>query len=262
MAPIRIPFFLFFSILPLFASDSLSLPGLDMLLIPGGSFSMGSNDGQRDEQPVHTVHIDSFYLNAAEVTVWEYLRCVQAGECRMPVWWNKRFYEDKADDKPGRTWLALPVTGISWDDALTYCKWLGPGFRLPTEAEWEYAARAGSTGAYFWGNSKDSERYFAVVDHGLSPAGSRKPNDFGLYDMIGNAWEWCGDRYDKKYYQESPAHDPQGPVDAKRYPYRVVRGGGWNEYSWNLRCSNRNYGEPFRRYDGVGFRVCRSIKAP
>jgi formylglycine-generating enzyme required for sulfatase activity len=230
-----------------------------MVLVPGGAFAMGSADGQKDELPVHTVNVDSFYMKSTEVTVWEYLQCVRAGACRMPIWWNKRFFEGKADDRSGKVWLGMPITGISWDDAQAYCRWLGPGYGLPTEAQWEYAARAGSAGRYFWGDSMDRADSFAVVRGGLAPVKSKKPNAFGLYDMTGNAWEWCDDRYDKNYYKQSPRENPPGPADGKKYSYRAVRGGGWNEYSWNLRCANRNYGEQFRRYEGVGFRVCRSV---
>jgi sulfatase modifying factor 1 len=230
-----------------------------MVLVPGGYFNRGSMHGQRDERPIHRVHIDSFYMGKTEVTVWEYLNCVNSGQCRMPLWWNKHFFEQGSDDLPGRDWLNMPVTGISWDDAQRYCAWVGAGARLPTEGEWEYAARAGASNEYFWGDDMKAAGSFAVVDKGLSRVMSRKPNSWGLYDMIGNAWEWCADRYAKDYYRVSPGNDPHGPEDAKKYPYRVVRGGAWNEYHWNLRCANRSYGEQFRRYQGLGFRICRSV---
>jgi formylglycine-generating enzyme required for sulfatase activity len=235
-----------------------------MALVPGGWFDMGSLNGQKDEQPAHRAWVDSFYMGKSEVTVWEYFQCVHSGACRMPLWWNKRFFEKSADELPGRAWLDMPVTGVSWDDAQDYCRWkgqnLGFGFRLPTEAEWEYAVRAGSRTEYFWGATMDSAGEFAVVNNGLAPVMTKRPNAFGLYDMTGNAWEWCQDRYGKRYYETSPAKNPQGPDDEKKYPCRVVRGGAWNEYGWNLRCANRNYGEQFRRFEGVGFRICRSVR--
>jgi formylglycine-generating enzyme required for sulfatase activity len=259
----RLSLLIIFSLSPLFASDTASTaPWLPdgMALVPGGWFDMGSSDGQKDEKPGHKVWVDSFYLEKSEVTVWEYLHCVHSGACRMPLWWNKHFFNRDADDVPGNKWLDMPVTGVSWNDAQAYCAWKGAGYRLPTEAEWEYAARAGSSSNYFWGANMDSADRYAVVDKGLSPVMSRKPNAFGLYDMIGNAWEWCQDRYDGKYYEKSPDRNPTGANDAKKYPYRVVRGGSWNEYRWNLRCANRNYGEQFRRFEGVGFRICRSVR--
>ncbi len=237
------------------AADSTAA---EMVLIPAGTFDMGSTRGQNDEQPVHRVSIDSFYMGATEVTIWEYLQCVHSGNCRMPYWWNKRFFPQKVDDLPGKEWLNLPVTGVSWDDARAYCTWMGKGFRLPTEAEWEYAARGRTGSEYFWGNNTDSASLYAVINERLSTVKSACPNQYGLYDMLGNAWEWCQDRYDAHYYQKSGAENPRGPTDPKKYPYRVVRGGSWNEYLWNLRSANRNYGESFRRFDGVGFRICRS----
>lgn len=253
--------FLFF---PLFAADTAAAQEASdgMVLVPGGWFDMGSANGQKDEMPVHRVRVDSFYLGKSEVTVWEYLECVRSGSCRMPLWWNRRFFDRQADELPGKAWLGMPVTGVSWDDAQDYCRWKGGCCRLPTEAEWEYAARAGSQSEYFWGETMDSARSYAVIDKGLSPVMAKKPNRFGLSDMLGNAWEWCQDRYDKKYYQRSPAENPKGPPEGKKYLYRVVRGGSWNEYGWNLRCANRNYGEQFRRFEGVGFRICRSVQPP
>jgi formylglycine-generating enzyme required for sulfatase activity len=230
-----------------------------MILIPSGTFDMGSTKGDKDERPVHRVEVDSFYMGATEVTIWEYLKCVQGGNCHMPYWWNKRFFPQKVDELSGRDWLNLPVTGVSWDDAQAYCSWLGKGFRLPSEAEWEYAARGGTESDYFWGNKNDSASLYAVINVRLSPVMSVRPNQYGLYDMLGNAWEWCEDRYDAHYYQTSCFKNPNGPTDPEKYPYRVVRGGSWNEYMCNLRSANRNYGESFRRFDGVGFRICRSV---
>jgi formylglycine-generating enzyme required for sulfatase activity len=239
-----------------FPSDSI--PD-NMVLIPGGTFNMGSTHGQKDEKPVHRVQVDSFYIGATEVTIWEYLQCVQASGCRMPFWWNRQFFPLKVDDLSGKEWLSLPVTGVSWDDAQAYCSWKGKGYRLPTEAEWEYATRGGTESEYFWGDKKDSAVFYAVIKEKLSSVKTVRPNQFGLYDMLGNAWEWCQDRYDPHYYRKSSSENPTGPSDFKKYPYRVVRGGSWNEYMWNLRSANRNYGESFRRFDGVGFRICRSV---
>ncbi|MBN1603473.1 MAG: formylglycine-generating enzyme family protein [Chitinispirillaceae bacterium] len=230
-----------------------------MILIPAGDFMMGSTYGPKDEQPVHRVHVDSFYLGISEVTIWEYLQCVQSGNCRMPYFWNKQFFPGKVDDLEGKEWLNLPVTGISWEDAQAYCRWKGEGYRLPTEAEWEYAARGRSGGDFFWGNRKDSVSQYAVIKKRFLPVKTLMPNQFGIYDILGNVWEWCEDRYDPHYYKKSPINNPCGPDEAKKYPCRVARGGSWNEYIWNLRCANRHYGESFRRYDGVGFRICRSV---
>jgi formylglycine-generating enzyme required for sulfatase activity len=229
-----------------------------MVLIPGGTFDMGGVNGENDEKPIHRVLVNSFYLGETEVTIWEYLQCVQAGGCRMPFWWNRRFFDQKVDDMTGKQWLSLPVTGVSWDDAQAYCAWKGNGLRLPTEAEWEYAARGKTQTEYFWGKSNDSATKYAAIGKKILPVKSRLPNQFKLFDMAGSVWQWCQDRYDKHYYQKSPSDNPLGPADSTHYPYRVVRGGSWKEYLWNCRCANRNYGEQFRRFDGVGFRICRS----
>lgn len=242
----------------IFAENDSSPDG--MILIAAGNFEMGSTKGQRDEKPVHSVHVDSFFMGETEVTIWEYLQCVKDGVCRMPFWWNRHYFPKKADEISGKDWLRLPVTGVSWDDAQRYCKWKGPGYSLPTEAQWEYAARGKTDTEYFWGDKADSIRFYASAGNMLLPVKSFRPNRFGLFDMLGNVWEWCQDRYDTHYYKKSPENNPAGPLDSEKYPYRVVRGGSWNEYMWNIRSANRNYGEPFRRFDGVGFRICRSLE--
>jgi formylglycine-generating enzyme required for sulfatase activity len=257
-APYRTAFFLLVSASLCGAGDSAVCK---MILIPAGTFQMGSINGEKDERPVHIVRVDSFYLGETEVTVWEYLQCVHAGACRMPFWWNRRFFPEKVSDRSGGEWLSLPAIGVSWDDARAYCAWRSAGCRLPTEAEWEYAARGNAQTDYFWGNSPDSAPLYAVMKDRLLPVKSARPNMFGLHDMLGNAWEWCNDRYGSHYYSQSPPENPLGPADSLKHPYRVVRGGSWNEYLWNLRCANRSFGEQFRRFDGVGFRIARSARA-
>jgi formylglycine-generating enzyme required for sulfatase activity len=235
-------------------------PQDSLVLVHGGVFTMGSLEGQSDERPLHTVQIDTFYMGSHEVTVFEYLRCARDNRCRMPSWWNRRFSDKTADDKTGSEWLDRPITGVSWEDAVAYCNWVGNNTRLPTEAEWEYAARGTGHSKYAWGDDWDSAKYYAVVEKDLAPVQSKSPNRLGLYDLTGNAWEWCSDRYNSRYYTQSPTKNPTGPSDSARFPYRTVRGGGWNTYRWNLRSANRNYGESFRRYEGVGFRIARSFR--
>jgi formylglycine-generating enzyme required for sulfatase activity len=230
----------------------------NLILIPGGWFEMGNSNGEKDEKPEHSVYVDSFYMGKTELTVWEYLECVKQGGCDLPLWWNRDFFGMSYRELSGQEWLMMPVTGVSWDDAVKYCRWRGEHYRLPTEAEWEYAARAGSEDEYPWGNNADSAEEYAVADEKINPVMSRKPNNFGIYDMIGNVWEWCNDRYGKTYYSVSEKENPMGPEESKKQRYRVVRGGAWNEYIWNMRTSNRNYGEQHRRFGGVGFRICKS----
>ena len=155
---------------------------------------------------------------------------------------------------------------VSWEDAQAFCKKLGDGFRLPTEAQWEYACRAGTTTVYSFGDdasrldeyawyegnadSKD-EKYAHVV-------GKKKPNPWGLYDMHGNVWEWCEDSYDEDYYEGSPASDPHNTSTGA---YRVLRGGGWLDYAYYCRSAIRGRGGPCITGSNIGFRVARSPSA-
>lgn len=156
------------------------------------------------------------------------------------------------------------MINVSWDDAVAYAKWLsgktGQTWRLPTEAEWEYAARAGIETKYSWGNSIGNNK--ANCDgcgsrwdnKQTAPVGSFSANNFGLYDMSGNVWEWVYDWYDKAYYSSSPADDPQGPASGSR---RVSRGGGWYNGAGYLRSALRYSDSPGIRYDVLGFRLLR-----
>lgn len=231
-----------------------------MIMIPGGWFEMGSETGQKDEQPVHRVYIDTFYISAYEVTIGEYFEAVKAGACGLPIWWNRDFFDDNYDDMNGEEWFLLPISGISWNDAMNYCRWKGDGFRLPTEAEWEFAARSGTSSKYFWGDAFEDGREYANSGEVLLPAGSLKPNQFGLYDMLGNVWEWCLDYYDEDYYMNSSDNNPKGPGPSDSGSKRVIRGGSNEEYSWNLRCANRNFADESTGYKGVGFRTVYSDK--
>ena len=274
-------FFIFFLIMIVYSSNSniLSknntkkkvLSKSNLQLIPCGWFEMGSENGNSDESPVHKVFIDSFYISKSEVTIWEYLECVKSGVVEMPDWWNKTYFDESnyKDSKPN--WLDLPVTGVSWIDAVKFCNWKGESYRLPTEAEWEYAARAGIRTEYLWGNKSAGGDFFenfdkralelANIGGGLKHVKSLKANNFGLYDMIGNVWEWCTDYYEDDYYSKSEIKNPIGPIDPKNPNIRSVRGGSWNEYSFNLRLANRSYGEFNKGYKGVGFRIVYKKKS-
>jgi formylglycine-generating enzyme required for sulfatase activity len=144
------------------------------------------------------------------------------------------------------------VDQVSWNDVMEYCK--KADVRLPTEAEWEYAARAGSTTKYYWGKRMDGDYAWYGGNSGSKthPGGQKKSNVFGLYDMSGNVWEWCSDWYDGKYYASSPSQNPKG---ASGGSYRVKRGGSWINNPAYLRSASRNYGNPDGRYRIIGFRV-------
>ena len=176
------------------------------------------------------------------------------------------------------------VSYISWNDAQSFIKWLnkkegGSHYRLPTEAEWEYSARAGTTTLYSWGNSKSQAGTYAWYDKNAYDVGAKyahsvgrkKPNPWGLYDMHGNVWEWVQDWYDENYYRNSSASDPKGPSSGRR---RVARGGGWADIARYLRSARRGgswygsasslrsaycyYGSPGDRDGGIGFRLLRT----
>jgi formylglycine-generating enzyme required for sulfatase activity/curli biogenesis system outer membrane secretion channel CsgG len=219
----------------------------DMIYIPAGYFIMGSpeGEGESDEHPQHKVWVDAFLIDRYEVTNAKYEKFMKATGHRAPTFWN-----DDRFNKPDQ-----PVVGVSWYDAEAYAKWAGK--RLPTEAEWEKAARGGLVGKrYPWGDniSPDNANYDRTGGRDIwtSPVGSFPPNGYGLYDMAGNAWEWVADWYDKNYYRSSPERNPKGPNISS---WRVLRGGSWNDNPDHLRCADRNYHyEPTDSFYSIGFR--------
>ena len=222
-----------------------------MLLIPSGSFWMGCNEtvdrqGYDNEIPYHQVSLSAYYIDKTEVTQNEYKKCVDAGVCDTPGCdWNPAM-------TPNR-----PVVCVNWAQADEYCTWVGK--RLPTEAEWEKAARGTDGRKYPWGNETASCE-LAVMDGcpgsmdvcSKSPAGD---SPYGLCDMAGNVWEWVSDWYDSGYYTNSPASNPIGPASG---PGRVVRGGGFGFVYDNLRASRRIVYDPADVDDYLGFRCARS----
>lgn len=224
--------------------------GTKMVLIPAGKFKIGSKDGTNsDEKPVHTVYIDAFYMDIYEVTNAQYKKFVDATGYRASYSWKNISSKIDAPNQP--------VVGVSWDDASAYAKWAGK--RLPTEAEWEKAARGGLSGKrYPWGDTitHDDVNYYAPGGNAqwvLFPVGSFKPNGYGLYDVAGNVFEWCADWYDENYYAVSPNSNPTGPSFGK---YRVLRGGSWHIFNYvdALRVAHR-FGSPLTtRHVDIGFR--------
>ena len=173
-------------------------PPEGMVLIPAGEFQMGSDNGDDDEKPVHTVYVDAFYMDVYEVTVGQYRKFLQAtGQGALPDWISKYSPTDMH-----------PVVGVGWRDAMAYATWAGK--RLPTEAEWEYAARGGLVGkTYPWGNAIDASKANYGDNIGSpTPVGSYGANGYGLYDMAGNVWEWCLDELDTDFYARSPRQNP------------------------------------------------------
>jgi len=215
-----------------------------------------------NEKPIHAVTLDAFYMDIYEVTNARYTECVTAGVCSAPP----ESVSDARISYYGNAQFAdYPVIYVSWDDANAYCTWRGA--RLPTEAEWEYAAHDGLDGKlYPWGNESPLCQKGAVNgakfdddascnDTDTEPIGSFAPNGYGLYDMAGNVWEWVADWYDESYYQNSPAENPTGPESGEA---RALRGGSWNYLVDNLRLSYRVGFAPSIGYSDFSFRCSRS----
>lgn len=222
---------------------------MKMVLIPAGEFMMGSPDSDEyaasREKPKHRVKIGKpYYLGVYEVRQSEYEKVM--GD---KPWSGKSYVKEGAD---------YPATKVSWKDAQEFCRKLstkeGRTYRLPTEAEWEYACRAGSNTAYCFGDSPDKldDYSWSYANSGPYPVGEKRPNPWGLYDMHGNVWEWCSDWYDSAYYKNSPTEDPTGATSGSR---RVYRGGCWNNNAKDCRSAIRGYFNPDETGFALGFRV-------
>ncbi|MCP5006294.1 MAG: SUMF1/EgtB/PvdO family nonheme iron enzyme [Planctomycetes bacterium] len=219
-----------------------------MVFVKGGCFEMGDifDTGASDEKPVHTVCIGDFYLGKTEVT--------------------QKQWKDVAGSNPSKFQCGdCPVERVSWNNAQDFIKRLnektGMNYRLPTEAEWEYAARSGGWKEQ-WAGTNDEEKIAEYTWYGYTANGrthavaGKKPNAIGLYDMMGNVWEWCSDWYDKEYYETSPSKNPQGPSEGIS---RVIRGGGWRSKDKGLRTTDRNSFIPTsKKFSTTGFRLARS----
>ena len=256
-----------------------------MLYVPAGEFTMGATDAEvdsalalchefsgggfctrdwfEDAQPQHRVYLDAFYIDKTEVTNAQYRNCVEAEACNTP---GKTTYYDNAD------YAEHPVVYVSWSDADAYCRWAGK--RLPTEAEWEKAARGTDGRMYPWGNSPDRSKlnfcdknctydhkdpsvddgYKTTAPVGSYPAGA---SPYGVLDTAGNVCEWLADWYGEDYYSQSPSRNPSGPDSGG---WRVLRGGSWIDYPWNARCASRLRYMPRLRYNYVGFRCARDAR--
>ncbi len=250
---------------PAAPEQSVTETGIPMMLIPAGHFAMGDSSGEEDERPAHTVRLDAFYMDKHEVTQ-------EAYEALM----GKNPSKSKASDKP--------VEQVSWYNAVRYCnarslrEGLQPcyepetlecdfsanGYRLPTEAEWEYACRAGTDTDYSFGNDPaDLGRYGWFEENSgdaTHPVGQKQPNPWGLHDMHGNVAEWCHDAYDAAYYGAAPEENPRGPAAGEE---RVLRGGSWQSSENACRSSARysdapGFADVCFGYDAYGFRCVRA----
>ncbi len=233
-----------------------SVDGMEMVYVPAGEFLMGSDEGYDDEKPVHDVYLDAYWIDRTEVTNAQYRQCVEGGACPEPECWG-----DDRFNGPDH-----PVVCVSWEDAVAYCQWAGA--RLPTEAEWEKAARGTDGREYPWGDTFDGTRlnycdancefehkdtgvddgYAQTAPVGSYPAGA---SPYGALDMAGNVWEWVANWYAEGYYGRSPERNPTGPESGEA---RVLRGGSWLNYSSRARCAYRNRDIPDDGFSSSGFR--------
>ncbi len=238
--------------------------GVEMVLIPAGSFRMGATGHNEDEAPVHTVKVDAFWMDRTAVTQEQFARM------ELP---------DPSHFKSPKN----PVEQINWPQAVVFCNrrseadglqpcyneetsecnFAASGYRLPTEAEWEYTCRAGTTTPYWFGSDPRRLGEYAWFSDNSSqrthPVAQRKPNPWGLYDMYGNVAEWCNDAYDKTYYRTSPVSNPRGPAKGKLY---VLRGGAWTWRADQIRSSarmpdNPGFADACLARDAIGFRCVR-----
>jgi len=223
--------------------------GPEFVQIPGGTFRMGSNDGGDREKPVHTVSVKSFALGKYEVTFEEYDKFCDATGRSKP--------DDEGWGRGKR-----PVINVSWDDAKAYVKWLseqtGKDYRLPSEAQWEYACRAGSTGKYSFGDDVSQLRNYGWYNSNSGskthPVGEKQANKFGLYDMHGNVWEWLEDKWHDSYNGAPSDGSAWMSGDSNVH---LRRGGFWSGYVNYLYCANRYWDDATDRGDGWGFRISR-----
>ena len=261
----------------------------EMVLISGGTFLMGDDHEMRYEGPAHEVTLKPFWVDRREVTVTDFARFVEATGYKTDA---ERFGWSGVFDVKSGEWQRVdgaswkhpdgagvapahdePVTQVSWNDAQAYARWAGK--RLPTEAEWECAARGGLVGKkYAWGDELNPggramanwwQGRFPSLNTkadgyvGRAPVGSFPPNGYGLYDTIGNVWEWCADWFDEGYYQQGPASDPAGPAAGDE---RVIRGGSWlcsENYCTNYRPAARSHATPDSALNNLGFRCVRDL---
>lgn len=225
-----------------------------MIRIAAGSFLMGCDTGRDDEKPAHRVSLDAFEIAAHQVTNAEYARFLAAtNHPAPPLTWNDPQFSDPCQ----------PVVSVSWHDAITYCDWLSrrtdQRFTLATEAQWEFAARAGKEGElYPWGNCapEDVPNYSQRWKSAPEQVGLYAPNFFGIFNMGDNVHEWCSDWYSADYYSHSPEHDPRGPESGVR---KASRGGSWRHHIKVTRTAARSSIPPDFKYADYGFRLARII---
>jgi eukaryotic-like serine/threonine-protein kinase len=234
--------------LPSYRADAKGVP---MAYVPESFFPMGNDRGSVDERPIHFVNVDAFYMDKYEVTNGLYKACVEARVCQR-VKTNSATRRSYYDD---RHYVRFPVIFVDWNMAQSYCEWRGA--RLPTEAEWEKAARGASNFAYPWGDDIDCN--LANYGNCLGDTSGATIYDlgqsqFGIYNMAGNVWEWVSDWYSDTYYRSSPQDNPQGP---ERGTEKVLRGGSWKDNYVEIQSVNREAQNPAYSSSAIGFRCAK-----
>ena len=218
-----------------------------MVVVTGGTFLMGDEEGDADERPAHLVSVKTFYIATTETTVSQW----------------QVFCRETHREMPEAPWFGLkpnhPIVNVSWDDAVAYCRWLkertGKSYHLPTEAEWEFAAKGGSKGKkqlYSGSLTPDSVAWYGGKSNGTMPVATKSPNALGIFDLTGNVWEWCSDWYDATYYAKREKDNPHGPPSGR---FHTLRGGAWDIGARNCRNTYRNPLSPSSRNHNKGFRV-------
>jgi formylglycine-generating enzyme required for sulfatase activity len=224
-----------------------------MVLIPAGEFFMGEENGHPDARPMHRTTLSAYWIDTHEVTNAQYRQCVAGGVCSPPK--DRQTFDDAQRSQH-------PVTNVTWKQAYAYCQWRGK--RLPTEAEWEKAARGTDGRRYPWGNSEEAiktwvkDRSVTAAGNGPSAVGSLPDtaSPYGVFDLVGNVWEWVRDWYAEDYYATAPRQDPQGPL---RGSFRVLRGGDWRQGPLELRASTRAWDEMTYWGPTLGFRCAGDL---
>lgn len=266
---------LFIFLLTIQCNQAPDIGGIKWVKVDGGVFKMGSDEGWSEEKPIHDVRLDTYYISKYEVTVGQYMAFVEETQSHHPEWQkigSKFHLQGGASDYYRKLGESLtesdsPIVGVSWNDAVSFCEWLskktGQNIHLPSEAQWEFAARGGNSSRNYEYSGgvypKDVAWYKENSIETIHSVGKKAPNELGIYDMSGNVSEWCHDWFYRSYYREGtgaePVYNPQGPIKGSN---RVIRGGNWNYPAHDCRVAFRRSKHPGVRDNYLGFRLCLS----